>query len=194
MKKLAAAYAALQLLLASGPSLAPAVAAQTISNVGQTSVNGCTGSCTVQPGNFIGTYTVATLPACNGTTTQYGYVAYVTDLGGGANTAKCVAGYWQHFTLGAPVTITSTASMTITPLSSAPIMILNNGALTVTQTLTLSTSNLYPGYILYVKKVGALGLLGSIGVTLLGSGVTLPVLGSSTSIFVYDGTTLQQIQ
>src|ERR1700761_3558320 len=80
--------------------------------LGVTSVNGQNGAVTVQPGNFIGSFTVATLLAtkpCDGVTVPFGSVAYVTDLGGGANNAKCINNAWQHFTLGIPTTNASTS-------------------------------------------------------------------------------------
>lgn len=142
--------------------------------------------------SFLGQYTVATIPACS--TTNYGKLAYVSDLGGGANNVKCVTGYWEHLTDGVPAINATTTNATITPLASAPIQIFSATGLSVAQTITVSTTNLYPGYKLTIRKPGVISLGGSLGVMLAGTGTTLPVLGSSTSIFVYDGTALQQIQ
>lgn len=158
------------------------------------SINGCRGICTVQPGNFVGTYQVATLPACDNTTTPYGSIAYVTDLGGGANNAKCINGAWQHFTLGIPATNNSTSgTVTVTPLLSAPIQQLTGNILiSTTLTMTISTANLYPGYIIYV--VAPSSVLGTLLVGVAGTGVTLPLVTGARSAFVWNGTTLVQIQ
>jgi hypothetical protein len=164
---------------------------------GVASVNGCTTICTVQPGNFIGNFTVANLLAqkpCDGVTVPYGSVAYVTDLGGGANNAKCINNAWQHFTLGVPTTNSSTSgTVTVTPLVSAPIQQLTGTViLGSTLTMSISTTNLYPGYQLNV--VGPPSILGSIVLTVLGTGVNLPILSGAKSAYVWNGTALVQIQ
>lgn len=162
---------------------------------GVASVNGCTGNCTVQPGNFVGTYQVGTLPSCNNTTTPYGSIAYVTDLGGGANNAKCIAGAWQHFTMGVPgSSAAASGTVTITPLVSPPILQLTGTiALATTLTLQIQTANLYPGY--QVTIIAPPTILGSLLMTVQGvAGLNLSILGGARSSYVWNGTTLVQTQ
>lgn len=161
---------------------------------GVSSVNGCTTTCSVTPGNFVGSFTVATLPTCNGTTTPYGSVAYVTDLGGGANNAKCIANAWQHFSLGVPTTSSATSgTINVTPLVSAPIWQLT-GTVLIGNTLTMSvsTTNLYPGY--QLKVIGPPSLLGTILLTVTGTGINLPILSGAKSEYFWNGTALVQTQ
>lgn len=137
----------------------------------------------------LGSYTVDTLPLCAAET--QGRYAFATDLGGGADTVLCDGTSWKHIRLGAPFNITATGgTVTVTPLKSAPVLFITGSILT-TMTLQLDTTNLYPGYILYVRVPGA--LTGSLGIKLLG-GAVIPIVGNSTSIFIYDGTALQRIQ
>jgi hypothetical protein len=137
----------------------------------------------------LGTYTIATLPTCNAG--SQGKYAFATDLGGGADTVLCDGTYWKHIRLGSPSIVAATAgTIAITPLTSAPL-ILVQGTITGTMSLAISTTNLYPGYILYVRVPGA--ITGALGVS-VGGGASLPILGNTTSMFVWDGTTLQRMQ
>lgn len=178
--------------------IAPA-RAQDISTSGVSSINGCQGVCTVQPGNFIGSFTVATLPTCNGTSIPYGNIAYVTDLGGGGNNVKCLnalgVNAWTHFNYGIPGAISAASgTVPVTPLISPPIMQLTGTiALATTLTLQLQTANLYPGYDFYV--VAPATVLGSIVATVQGvSGLSLNILGGSTHHYSWNGTTLITLQ
>jgi hypothetical protein len=64
--------------------------------------------------------------------------------------------------------------------------------ISTTLTLSISTTNLYQGYILYV--IGPPSVLGTVVVTVLGTGVNLPLLTGGKSAFVWNGTALVQIQ
>lgn len=157
-------------------------------------VNNCSGICSVQPGNFVGDFTVATLPTCNGTATTYGSVAYATDLGGGANNVKCINNFWQHFSLGTPQANSNTTTSTIawTPLVSAPIQQLTGTVAALnTVTLQMSTTGLYPGYEGCV--IAPPSVLGIINLTISGSGINLGILGGTHNCYVYNGTALVQV-
>lgn len=156
------------------------------------SVNGCTAICNF-PVN-IGPKTIAALPACDNSTTLYGSVAYVTDLGGGANNVKCVNGFWQHFTLGTPQTNSNTTTSTVswTPLTNAPIQQLTGTiSLANTVTMQIQTTNLYPGYEGCV--IAPPSILGVLNLTVAGTGINIGLLGSAHSCFVWNGTALVQV-
>lgn len=148
--------------------------------------------------NYIGQFTVATLPSC-GTTAAFGSIAYVLDLGGGGNNAKCLnaggVSAWTHFNYGIPGPISANSgTVPVTPLISPPIMQLTGTiGLATTLTLQLQTQNLYPGYDFYV--IAPATVLGSIATTVQGvTGLNLSVLGGSTHHYSWNGTTLVTLQ
>lgn len=146
----------------------------------------------IVPGGAIlpGVYTIASLPTPD--LDYRGKYAFVTDLGGGPDMAICDGTNWKHIRLGVPATMSNASgTVTLTPLVSAPISIMTGNILT-SLTLSVASAGLYPGYMAYVRRPGL--LVGALGIQLAAGGGSLPILGSSTSVFVYDGTQLQQVQ
>lgn len=136
-----------------------------------------------------GTYQIATLPPAAQNQAKY---AFVTDLGGGADMVISDGANWKHIRLGAPDTISAVSgTVTITPLASAPIQMVTGSILT-SLLLSISSTNLYQGYMCYIRRPGV--LIGSLGIQLAAGGATLPILGSATSVFVYDAGQLVQVQ
>ena len=166
------------------------------------SVNTSTGNVVVQPGNFIGSFTVANLLSqkpCDGSAVPYGSIAYVTDLGGGANNVKCLGtngvNAWQHFSLGTPSTnstnFSTTQTVTWTPLVSPPVQQLTGTIATlVTVTLQIQTQNLYPGYQGCVITPPT--LLGILQIQVQGL-AAVSLLAGTHSCWIYNGTALVQI-
>ena len=136
-----------------------------------------------------GAYTVATLPDAGQNARK---MAWVTDLGGGAGYVVSDGTWWKHTSLGSPTPNSTTTNQTITALTTAPVVIMT-GSILSSVVLTLAPVRLYAGYELYIRKSGLFGGLGSLGLTLQGSGVTLPILANQTSHFIYDGSSLQQL-
>lgn len=173
-------FGAIAVALAQSPSQVPAVG----SLISQGPLSG------IAP-VLSGTYTVATLPAASDNRARY---AFVTDLGGGADMAISDGTNWKHIRVGVVTDVAIATSVTVTPLTSPPVMRLTGSAFTGLASINITTANLYPGYTLQlVVPSGVLstlaGALGTIGVS-VGGGTALPVVAGSWQDLQWNGTAL----
>jgi hypothetical protein len=156
---------------------APA-AAQTSSLYGSTSV-------LAPPAGQVG-YTVATLPPAAGNAARY---AFVTDLGGGPDMVLSDGTYWKHIRQGTVTDVAGGGTITVTPLTSPPIMRVTGTSLAST-VMTIQTTNLYPGATYRILIPGTLALAASFGIQIAGISGTLSQLGASWQDVTWNGTAL----
>lgn len=125
------------------------------------------------------TYTVATLPSAALYPQMY---AWVSDLHDG-QPDRCISDgtFWKPVRPFATRAIANAnQNLTLTPLSNSPTQIMQ-GTLTVNRTVSLSTTNAYPGAKFRVKRE-ALGTL----LTLIVNGIGLGL--NSWADFEYDAS------
>lgn len=120
-----------------------------------------------------------------------GMLGRVSDLWGSVRTAMiceqdtATGYYWRpQRTDYAPIATAITAgTLTLTPLVSAPQILITNG-LTGNLTITPSTTNVWPGAQFRVQMNGLLNLL-NVNITGLVGGGTLPLLTGGVKTLVY---------
>jgi hypothetical protein len=94
-------------------------------------------------------YTVAALPSAS----TPGQMIYCSDLGGGAGQLISDGSRWQRVAPGQQ-TIAADANVTLTPLASAEEQ-RHTATLTASRTITLSTTNAYPGARFRIARSGS---------------------------------------
>ena len=102
-------------------------------------------------------YIIATLPPAS----TPGQMIYCSDLGGGGGQLISDGTRWQRMSPGQQ-TITTDANITLTPLVSAEEQ-RHTGTLTANRTVTLSTTNAYPGARFRVVRTGGGAFALSVG-------------------------------
>ncbi len=146
-----------------------------------------------------GTYTVAAAQGTAGglpipDASMVGKYARVSDLFGEKTDLVLCSVYgssyfWQPVRPFWARTMAGNASMTLSPLKT-PSLIRLTGTLTANRTLTLDTTNAWPGCEFEVAFDGGLGIFG-LTIAGLDLGATLAVLAGGRRRVVFDGTAFQ---
>jgi hypothetical protein len=137
-------------------------------------------------------YTVDTLPPASSAT---GYVAFVTDLGGGADNVISDGAFWKHIRRGKFLATGPAPTFSIVALKS-PTVVIVTGTINLSMQFVLQPVNLYPGYELTVKRTNPLStLIGSLGALSIKApnGVTLSIADQSVDL-QWSGTEFIQIR
>jgi hypothetical protein len=120
-------------------------------------------------------YTIATLPPAS----TPGQMIFCSDLGGGGGQLVSDGARWQRVSAGQQ-TITTDANATLTPLANAEEQ-RHTATLTASRTITLSTTNAYPGARFRLARSGG-------GAFALSIGGLKSVATNSWAEAVYNGT------
>jgi hypothetical protein len=142
---------------------------------------------------IIGAFTVSQLPPASENQGKY---AYVTDLGGGADTVISDGVNWKHIRRGVAAMVPAASTINVQPLITATQYILSGTGFNAASAVRISSTNIYDGYeFTLTVPNGVLGVLGSIGVGLdTGALINLPGLTGSWADFTYRNGTFMKLR
>lgn len=148
------------------------------------------------PTDYLGAYTIATLPAA---TTNAGKRVLVTDLGGGPGYLRATNGCWKRVstTTAAVQNVAVATAVVIDGLAMSPIIGLSGSSFATKSTITVTNACSVP-QLTVVSAANVFSALGSLGLSTGGAPIAVAGIGVQGTWNDYavsaDGSTLTKIR